>query len=399
MKTPNKRLKHLALTAGIVFSGITGSGSVTPANALSFTFTNNMTGMPDAFQQSAMAGFTVAGDRWAAAFSDPVNVNVRISFRDLGKDSSGLSLLGQTSSSRFIASYPTARAAFNADAKSADDRTAVANLPATNGFNLLINQTKNNPNPNPATPYLDAYPGTSTTLIPSPDFNNTFLNLSTANAKALNLPTSQNFNSDPNFNPNSDGSIDFSSTFTWDFDPSNGIDAGAFDFVGIATHELGHVLGFTSGVDVLDFNNTAFNDSQYINVNTLDLFRYSVASKAVNAIDWTADSRAKYFSLDGGLTSIAPLSTGTTFGDQRQASHWKDGLNLGIMRPTFTPGVAFQITPLDLRGFDAIGWDLNATAVPEPDNFLGTLVCAVFAGRMLLKQKKKLSKLTEKQAI
>jgi hypothetical protein len=235
MKTPNKRLKHLALTAGIVCSGITGGGSVTPANALSFTFTNNMTGMPDAFQQSAMAGFTVAGNRWTNAFSDPVNVNVKISFRDLGQDSSGLRLLGQTSSSRFIASYPTVRAAFNTDAKSADDRTTIANLPATNGFNLLINQTKNNPNPNPATPYLDAYPGTPTALVPSPDFNNTFLNLSTANAKALNLPTSQNFNSDPNFDPSSDGSIAFSSTFTWDFDPSNGIDAGAFDFVGIAT--------------------------------------------------------------------------------------------------------------------------------------------------------------------
>jgi hypothetical protein len=141
------------------------------------------------------------------------------------------------------------------------------------------------------------------------------------------------------------------------------------------------------------------NDSQYINVNTLDLFRYSVESKAVNAIDWTADTRDKYFSLDGGLTSIAPLSTGTTFGDRRQASHWKDGLNLGIMRPTFTPGDVFQITPLDLRGFDAIGWDLNATAVPEPENFLGTLLCAIFAGGMLLKQKKKLSKLAEKQAI
>lgn len=53
-----------------------------------------------------------------------------------------------------------------------------------------------------------------------------------------------------------DGSITFNSKRTFDFDPSNGITAGQFDFVGTATHEIGHVLGFISGVDILDLNST-----------------------------------------------------------------------------------------------------------------------------------------------
>jgi hypothetical protein len=42
--------------------------------------------------------------------------------------------------------------------------------------------------------------------------------------------------------------IGFNSGFPLDFDPSNGIDPDKLDFDGIATHEIGHVLGFSSSV-------------------------------------------------------------------------------------------------------------------------------------------------------
>ena len=87
-------------------------------------------------------------------------------------------------------------------------------------------------------------------------------------------------------------------------------------------------------------------------------------------IDWTADARAKYFSIDGGATSLggATFSTGR-FGDARQASHWKDNLGLGIMDPTAAPsGERMVVGPNDVNAFDVIGWNLTA-AVPEPSTY------------------------------
>ena len=58
------------------------------------------------------------------------------------------------------------------------------------------------------------------------------------------------------------------------------------------------------------------------------------------------------------------FSTGRLNGDGRQASHWKDNLGLGILDPTFAPGELGMVTPLDVRAFDVIGYDL--VVVPEP---------------------------------
>ena len=160
---------------------------------------------------------------------------------------------------------------------------------------------------------------------------------------------------------------------------------------------------FTSGVDILDGNSPPtrgpFPDSAFTYVNTLDLFRYSADSKNAGGIDWTADTRDKYFSLDRGATNIALLSTGVTFGDGRQASHWKDNLGLGIMDPTAAPGEKLAISENDLRAFDVIGWNrssINATAVPEPADFIGTFIFAAFTADLVLKRRKKLFSSTDK---
>jgi hypothetical protein len=115
--------------------------------------------------------------------------------------------------------------------------------------------------------------------------------------------------------------------------------------------------------------NGPYGDDQFTFVSTLDLFRYSADSVAQGAgvIDWTADNRSKYFSIDGGATSIAAFATGVNFGDGRQASHWKDNLGLGIMDPTAARGELLAISANDIQALDVIGWNL---AVPEPGTFL-----------------------------
>ena len=155
-------------------------------------------------------------------------------------------------------SYADVLNAFTADASSADDFTAVGNLQTGSSFAMLINRTTDNPNGlNSATPYLDN----------NGSNNNSTIRLSRSNAKALGLIAGDN--------ANKDGAITFSNSFSWDFDRSNGISSGSFDFVGVAAHEIGHLLGFTSGVDILDGNGSGFSEDSFTWVNTLDLFRFS----------------------------------------------------------------------------------------------------------------------------
>lgn len=389
MKTYLARLKQAAIVTGIAACSIGTSGGLIPANALTFNFS------PAAgTSQQAIDGFTTAGNLWSSILTDNVNVNVNINFTALGAGT-----LGETGSTFQAYNYGQVYNALKSDRTSINDNTAVNSLASGSTFNLLLNRTANNPNGvGSATPYLDN----------NGNANNQTIEMTSANAKALGLQGNST---------SSDASISFSSLFNWDFNRSDGITNGAFDFVGLATHEIGHALGFTSGVDVLDGNSSSqyYNDNQFTYVSPLDLFRYSTDSKNVNAIDWTADNRAKYLSIDGGVTNIGDLSTGDTFGDGRQNGHWKDNLGLGILDPTISPGELLAISENDKRALDAIGWNRSdsatltqanlvsnnnsisgisrlanaeATSVPEPADFIGTLLFAGIGVKLIHRRRR-----------
>ena len=295
---------------------------------------------------NVIQGFNDAAARWSAILTDSVTVNMDIAFATLGPG-----ILGGASSDRATFAYSATRTALTNDAMSSDDSNTVANLQGGGAFSILINRTTDNPfGSGSATPYLDN----------DGDANNTIIRMTRANAKALGLISAAD--------ASRDADITFSDQFTWDFDPSDGITPGAFDFVGVATHEIGHALGFTSGVDVLDTNAGSFPDSAFTWVSTLDLFRFSTVSFAQGAgvIDWTANTTDKFFSLDGGATKNVSFSTGKNFGDGQQASHFKDNLGLGILDPTAAPGELLAISGNDQRLFDVIGWDLLTGVAPEP---------------------------------
>lgn len=302
----------------------------------------------------AQQAFIAAGNRWSSLLQDNVTVTLTVGQVNLQEG-----VLGLAESAQNRATYTNTRNALLADVTSDLDRSATSHLPSGNSHGLLLNYSLDNPNgAGSAAPYV----ASSTTVT-----------LTTANARALGL------NAAPQrlglcLGP-CDATILFATGFSFDYNPADGITPGSIDFMGIATHEIGHALGFTSGVDMLDAVSAPPNPSPtpgnaLAPYNTaMDLFRYSAASFAAGVSDFTAGTAPKYFSIDGGATAHlgATFSTGTYLGDGRQASHWADSLGIGIMDPTVSFGELMTISAADVAALDAIGW--NVTSVPEPATY------------------------------
>jgi len=169
--------------------------------------------------------------------------------------------------------------------------------------------------------------------------------------------------SDPANDPGGFGpppAVGFNSAFPYDFDPSDGIDAGKVDFDAVATHELGHVLGFSS-----ETARKELDPSRPLGVTVWDMFRFrpgvsmSTFSDAERVL--SSGGFQVYYAGDDDLQ----LSTGRpdqTGGDGRQASHWKDdsftGHRIGIMDPSLAAGKRAAITLKDLEAIDSFGYDL-----------------------------------------
>lgn len=321
-------MKNLYFTVGLQVACITSSEALIIA-------LNPASGM----DANALSGFQAAANYWQSKLADNVTVNIDIGFSALGAG-----ILGSAGSSSQAFSVAAARNALINDASTAVDALAIGHLPALSGSGGMGFLTQ-----------VNSESGSTVVSFDNDDSaNNRFLDINTANAKALGLLGATT---------TPDASITFSSSFSWDFDQSDGVGAGLQDFVGVAIHEIGHALGFVSGVDTVDaYIGDPTDLDGFAIFSTLDMFRYSAAGN-LNL----AAGAAAYFSLDGGVTNLGGFSTGSAHGDGRQASHWKDNLGLGIMDPTANPpGQVNTPSALDLTAFDAIGWNL----VPEPSSAL-----------------------------
>jgi hypothetical protein len=226
-------------------------------------------------------------------FNDPITVNIDVGWGEVAGQALGSGALAESETNLGLFCYSQVRTALAGDAKSADDSTAVASLPGSD-----------------------------------PTGGGSFV-LSTADAKALGLGTSASV----------DGYVGFSSGANYTFDPSNRAVSGAYDFIGVAEHEISEVMGRIAllGTPLGGLSRT---------YTALDLFRYS----SPGARQLVAGNAA-YFSLDGGNTNLNNFNTlsGEDAGD------WASGGGNDSYNASVASGVAEPVTANDLRVMDAIG--------------------------------------------
>jgi len=267
----------------------------------------------------------------AAKFSSLYSDNVTLNFTiDASPGGLGSSLF---SPAFFRGSYAQVRTALAGDSKSADDATAVASLPG-------------------AAPI-------------GPGANQWFL--TSANAKAVGLVAANN--------AASDGTYTFTSDLnTFDFDPSNGITAGEYDFIGTTEHEFSELMGRTNQLDNPGFGYTAF-----------DLFRFT----APGTRDFTGgagQSCGVYYSINSGATN----EKGYNCTDPGNADNqdWDSSVPSDPFNAFGTPGVVNALSNTGIQVMDVIGWDrASANSVPEP----GSAALTLLAGGLLWRQRRRKS--------
>ncbi len=310
----------------------------TPAAALKI----NLIDVGGVSGTNAEFGFSLAAKYWESVLANDAVMNLEVGYSPLGPG-----ILGQAGSTLFtdvpIADYYFLLAATGTSALDAQAVANLAPLTATDSVVVTVPEYFD-----PAT--LSGVATSGSRIAPDGTPISATIALSSANVKALV----------GGFEDVVDAGITFSSEFSWDFNPTDGVPTDVYDFIGVAIHEIGHSLGFLSGAQDFDYSTgILFPVDEFWWGYGLDMFRYS----APGVLDWTFGTDS-YFSLDGGVTAYGGglWSTGDINGDGWQASHWKQNGTcenfLGIMNPYLCDGTVSAISGLDLGTLDAIGWNL-----------------------------------------
>ena len=257
-------VKYVALRCGFAAVAIAGGQHGEPAAALVIkpSFDSSITSLANA--GTITAAFNTVAQDFASQFTANAQVNVRVSWGSVGGDSLPSNAVGASNTSLYgyftynqVKSLLTTAAQKNPSSTAL--ATAAANLPAT------------------------APTGVIQYVVPSSE------------AKTLGLisPTQTSF----------DGSVGFAgSTSSYDFDPTNGVAVGTYDFRAVVAHELDEVLGHISG---LYSTAPTYRQCSICSATSLQ------ANRVMSYYD------AAYFSIDGGKTRLGSFNNAST-GDRAE---------------------------------------------------------------------------------
>ena len=311
----------------------------------------------DANRSTVVAAFQRAAAVWTARIKSPVTINIKIDYGVNRPDGSAFpsGVLGSTSSGSISVDYTTARQRLLQTASSADP--------------VLYN----------------SLPGS---IIPTDTGDGSVISVSRSLSQPLGLIP---------LNPNDIvATIAFNKNFAFDFNSDDGINPGSIDFVAVATHEIGHALGFVS--------NAGEGSTTPMSVWDMFRFRPGTTSNTFNSAQriMSIGGSQVYFTgqtfvVGGNIsTNELGLSTGgpdpdPTDGDGSQSSHWKadelTGQYIGIMDPTIAKGVHEDATDNDFSTLETLGWNfVNNTAPPPPppppgnDNFANAQIISGCSG-------------------
>ncbi len=292
------------ITKVLFFTGVAIlTGSSAKAAGLTFNITYSASVQADPNFASIQNAVAYVSNEYSTLYTDPITLNYMV---DEGATSLGENLF---SDAYWRGSYFDLRTALVADATTADDATAVANLPVTAPYS-----------PPEGFDTTDDWYATS------------------SEAKALGLLAGDN--------AASDGTFTFSNTVSYTYDPNNRAVAGEYDFIGVTEHEFAELMGRTQGANTYDI---------------LDTMRFT--GVGVRNVSLIGESGV-YFSFDNGNTNLAGYNSGA--GDQQD---FNGAVATDPFNASTGPDQAHALNAVDISEMDVIGYDRASTA-PEPSTFL-----------------------------
>ncbi len=315
-------MRHGPIAAATMLIAISAGATSAGAVTINPLFDSSVTSLSNAAQVEQ--GFLAAANALAAAFTNLVTVNVRVSWGNVAGQALPSNALGASMTSLYgYFSYAQMRTWLTNAASTLADRSAVASLPS------------------------------------APPAGQGGYVLTTAQARALGLVALNG--------AGIDGSIGFGAA-SYSFNPVTGVKPGTYDFVSVAEHELSEVMGRISGL----------SSAAPGYATALDLFRFSAAG--VYGFSYNAGS---YFSVDGGATDLANFNNSPYGGDR---GDWQSTPYTNDMADAFTySGTVGRLSKADLTALDVVGWSSNgigasplalvssikgAADVPEPASWL-----------------------------